>query len=893
MRVVWGLLIRGLSVDGSANPTLFVDGDLDASTLPSPLSTSSQIKGWLVPDSFSGAKANLDLRNPLISATAPTIQLQDDATGTLAALLEGDPGYLNTSRWTLDSTVSLSASATSLVVTGHTTIAVGDELYLNGECVTVTNRALTHSGQVNVQTLTVTRGACGSDAKAHAVDPSTYPPGTDGSQACLTLYSRPQFENGLFEAQIFQFKMDDTNPASVSSILHGWFGFVEARPQPDGDFRWTVAVTHASKALAEFVVPGAKDLELSHCINVVATKEADLLGGMGGFTSFARLLPGVVKFNFTRAEFEALFNEPAHLSQSTQFDSSLITTLSSRLAPNGKVSREIVAKVGPFSYVWNLRSLTYVNADKVTGIGVLVDHDQLATITAEPASYPPIYLSAFPRADGYSQGFIKHNSTALATTLQYDRVRTEQGEAAPVVTGRWAIKTTFLEALLYVSTSGHGGTSNGAYDLLQGGWPCLDPDWLNTGSAPVSPLDVSEGTAAILELNALLSETYDYYFTPGDNLGEWLRNELLLHCCLLSFVPSTGKLAARLWSRKRSSPTALNPVVAPDGDVQREGELEEIRALYLERGFDPVTLAFKHKRAVATPDARARDFKDATVIRIWKRGATEFSDAELASGPLARLARALTTSHLGRPFLYAIPVAADAGHVFGDLLTWTDPAQSTATGRGVTALPLIALAVVPDPRGGRSVVYGLWDVLGAEVAAVASAGRIAPALKVLAVGANSSTEFVLVVTSTGADTGFRIDTSHGSIWTTLAGASGRVRIVTPTRHNPTGTAERTGLGEVSVTVNSVAYDSGSKRSTMVVTIGASWVRGGLVALDVIKPGARVLLQRYLPASVNPEATVVKGEAGQDYNSGSGRDFIKYSVPASRQPYDARRSLIGS
>jgi hypothetical protein len=231
--------------------------------------------------------------------------------------------------------------------------------------------------------------------------------------------------------------------------------------------------------------------------------------------------------------------------------------------------------------------------------------------------------------------------------------------------------------------------------------------------------------------------------------------------------------------------------------------------------------------------------------------------------------------------------------VFGDLLTWTDPAQSTATGRGVTALPLIALAVVPDPRGGRSVVYGLWDVLGAEVAAVASAGRIAPALKVLAVGANSSTEFVLVVTSTGADTGFRIDTSHGSIWTTLAGASGRVRIVTPTRHNPTGTAERTGLGEVSVTVNSVTYDSGSKRSTMVVTIGASWVRGGLVALDVIRPGARVLLQRYLPASVNPEAAVVKGEAGQDYNSGSGRDFIKYSVPASRQPYDARRSLIGS
>jgi hypothetical protein len=362
MRCVWGLLIRGLSVSGSAEPTLFVDGDLDASTLPSPLSTSSQIKGWLVPDSLSGARANLDLRNPLISATAPTIQLQDDATGTLAALLEGDPGYLNTSRWTLDSTVSLTAAATSLVVTGPTDIAVGDELYLNGEALTVTVRALTHSGQVKVQTLTVTRGACGSDAKAHAVDPSTYAPGTDGSQACLTLYSRPQFENGLFEAQIFQFQMSDTNPAAVSSILYAWFGTVEARPTPDADFRWTVAVTHASKALAEFVVPGAKDLELSHCIGVVATSGVSFTQGVLGMGGITRTLPSVVQFNFTRSEFEALFNEPAHLSQSVQFDSSLITTLSSRLTPNGKVKREIVGEVDGYRYVWNLRSLTYDGA---------------------------------------------------------------------------------------------------------------------------------------------------------------------------------------------------------------------------------------------------------------------------------------------------------------------------------------------------------------------------------------------------------------------------------------------------------------------------------------------------------------------------------------------------
>jgi hypothetical protein len=892
MRIVTALLIRGLSVGGSSNPTLFVDGDLDATTLPSPLSTSSQIKGWLVPDSLSVGRDLFDLRNPLIDGITRTVQLQDDADGTLAALFEGDPGHLNTNRWTIDNAVSLTAAATTVNVTGPAAIASGDELYLNGECLAVSATSTTVSGHVTIRQLTVTRGACGSDAKAHQISPADYPPGTDGSHVALTLYSRPQFENGQFEASIYQLKMDDLNPAAVSSVLWAWHGFVEGRPTPGAGFTWTVAVVHATKALADFTVPGGKDIELSHCVNVVTTRRAATeVGESGGYgAAFARTLPAVVKIPFSRQELEAVFGSVAHIAQSPQFDSSVVSTLSGRLSPNAKISREIVGEVGGHTYAWRIISLAYVNADRVEATGVLTDASFNADITDAPVGYPaPGFGLELPRSDGYNMGFIDHNPAIVAVSGG-DRVRTERGEVPPKVTARWAIRATFLEALLYVSTSGHGGSGNGSYDLLTGGWPQLDPDWLNSGSAPVSALSASEGTSEILKLNALLNEVYDYYFTPGDTLGEWLKNELLLHCCLLSFVPSTGKLAARLWSRKRSGATALNPVTWPDAEVQRDAELEEIKALHLWRGLDPITLEFEHKRAIATSDAKAKDFNGATVIKIWRKGATEFSDAELASGPLARLARALMVSHLGRPFLYAIPVAADAGHAAGDLVTWTDPSQSTATGRGVTDLPLIVLAVSPDPSNGRAILYGLWDVLGAEAAAAASTGKRAPALKVTARSLVSGNTYDLTVTAPG-DGSFNIETSYGAIFQTLATNGARVRILNPARHNPTAANELRGPLEASATVVSVNESAGT--NTIRVTVNASWVRGSYTVAQIVEVGAWVTLQRYLSPAVNPEGATVKGDANQDYDGGSGRLFAKLSLPSLKPTYDGRRLLIGA
>jgi hypothetical protein len=889
-RYVYGLLIRGLSVGGSSNPTLFTDGDLDPSTIPgalSPLGASTQIKGWLVPGSLSGARATVDLRDPLVSATGPSIRLQDDATGTLAALFEGDPGHLNTNRWTLDSTVSLTAAATSLVVTGPTTIAIGDELYLDGECVSVTARALSHSGQVNVQTLTVTRGACGSKAKAHALRPDDYPPGDNGSRETLTLLSRCPLDSGQIEASAYCFAMSDSDPSAVSSCVWAWHGFVRERPREDGDFTWTVSIDHASRALSEFIVPGALDLEISRCVTIVSALELSL--GVGSTALFSK--PNTVKFSLTTYEAERLFGEPLHIAQSPQASSALVSALSAKLTPNGKISHEIVGEVGGYKHVWKLESLTYQSADRIEALGTLIESELGASVRDKPVAYPGISfggnISLPIRSDGLNEGFVRPMGAGFLA-VNADRVRTELGEKSPKLTCRTKLTTTFPEALLYVATSGHGGSDNGSYDLLFGGWPQLDAAWINSGSAPGSPLSVSEGTSALLELNALLGETYDYFFTPQQSIGDWLRNELLIHCCLLSFVPSTGKLAARIWARKRSSVTALNPVVHPDGDVARDDRLPEIRALFLERGFDRVSLAFRHKKPLMLPEGRAKDFKSALVLRLWKAGGGQFEDQELGTGPLARLIRALFVSHLGRPHLYPIPVAMDAGLQFGDHVTWTDPAQPTATGRGVTSLPLIVLAVSPDPKGGRMIAHCLWDVLGAEAAASASTGKRAPALKVTARSSLGGNQYELTVTAPG-DPSFNIETSYGAIFQTLATNGARVRILNPARHNPVAADEVSGPLEASAEVDSVDETAGVNKIT--VTVQADWVRGGFTVANIVEVGSWVTLQRYLPASVNPEGVVVKGDPEQD--SGSGLSYARYTVPSPKPPYDGRRLLIGS
>jgi hypothetical protein len=885
MTHVHAALIRGLSYSGSTEATLFVDGPLDASTIPAgltPLSSSTQIVGRLLPAGLEGFNINSNIRSPLPSAVTAYAQLQDDAEGALAQLFAPDPGRLNTSTWIIQSTTTLAIESTStFTVAGASAPSVGAVLYLDSEAMEVT--AVT-SVTTNLWEIDVDRGACGSHIKAHQVRPSSYPAGDDGTYAALTLHSRQPFETGRVEASLYSFLMDPANPGAVSACEWCWHGMIEKRPTQNRDFVVTVPVRHVTAHLAEHAPRFGKEIPLSRCVTVVQEMGTSVDG---------QSLPRVVRIPLNRYEAERLFDTALHAAPGQgKLSSSKVSSLSSKLsfssASDGRlIETWILLEAGGYKYTFRANGFTYVNEQRayVTATLVLNGWEDGASVRDKPLLYPP--ENGFTRL-GFNQGFVSQG----AAGANADRVRTEFGEEAPKVSLRQRVGGKFVTTLLHLALSGQGGGANDAtWDKLFGNWPQIDPSWMNTGSAPADPLAVDEGTTTLLELNALIGQSYGYHFETGTTLGEWLRNELVLHCCLFSFEPSTGKLAARFWSRKRpASPTALNPIIYPDGEVETAETLEPMRALILQRGLNLITLKPKHEVPIQILETQEADFKNALTVRIWGEQSPEFAASELATGPLARMAHALFNVAAGEPHLWRIPLSVSSGVKFGDLVTWTDPSIPTAAGRGVTALPLIVLGLDRNPKDGRLTALCLWDVLGQQRATSASAGKRAPALKITAASNVSTRRYELTVSAPG-DSGFNITSSYGGIFQTIATAGGRVRLINPTRHNPTAANETPGPLEGSATVNGISHVAGVNKID--VTIPAAWERSSITAANLVELGGWVCLQNYKTADSNPEGSPIQGHASQGYNGGSGRDFATLGSISTRPRFDGRKSLIGA
>jgi hypothetical protein len=899
-RYVAGLLIRGLSYAGSEQPTLFVDGDLDASTLPSPLSTSTQIVGRLSP--IGSIALSSSIREPVGAGGEIRAELQDDATGTLAAYFAGDPAFTATSLWTLSASPTLSNSATGLTLTGSTAPTTGQIVLLDQEAIKIG----TVSTSGNVHTITgCTRARCGSLARTHALDPASYA-GDNGKHQALVASSRMLFDDVQYEAQIFHFRMKEEDPSAVAALEFAWFGHITSRPTFDpATLRWSIPVAHVSQRIRDWRLPGARDVEAARCMVLTGSLSAGnggdlappgVTGGSAGSDAGGALLTGNNKafIRLTAYEFERLFGVVVHNPGSTAPVESLINAANTKLTTNAKVSYQLDTEIGGYRWIWRVTAILPRQANvggsaaptHVFVYGSLESAEKGASASDQPVQFPHAGGSGgASRQDGLNAGFCK--------SVLNDLVRTRQGETPPKLTVRVRLRMTFVEALLMLCLSGWGGGADDAtYDTILGGRGLhLDPAWVNTGSAPVSPLSVSEGTTALLELKALLGEVYDYTLQAGDSLADFLNNELRLHCLLLSFVPTTGKLAARLWARKRpASPTALNPVVWPDGEVTDLREnLQPIRALLLARGIHPVTLEPRFLKPVQMPEAKARDVAEAITIRVWKEGGA-ILDQELETGALARLERAFFGVTRGRPSVWRVPLEISAGLVFGDLVTLTEPSIPTASGMGVTALPVIVVGLDRDMESGRLIAHVMQDVVNQAAEASASTGKRAPALKITASVNTSGATYELTVTAPG-DGSFNITTSYGGIFQDLADDGGRVRIVNPARHNPTAENEIPGPLECSAEVDSVSHVAGVNKIT--VTIPVAWTRGGFTTGNLVEVGGFVCLQNLRPAATNPEGATIQGHASQGYDSGSGRDFAVFS-PVSRKPrFDSRRSLIGA
>jgi hypothetical protein len=243
----------------------------------------------------------------------------------------------------------------------------------------------------------------------------------------------------------------------------------------------------------------------------------------------------------------------------------------------------------------------------------------------------------------------------------------------------------------------------------------------------------------------------------------------------------------------------------------------------------------------------------------------------------------------GQPIAYTIQTfIGDYAHEVGDIVLWTEPsiAVPTPTGHGVTNLQMLVFSTELDFATGRQTIKALPDSTNLVSA---SAGQIAPSLRVASIVSSGANFLELEVTSVGESTPFDITTAHANIWGDLAAVQGRVRLVSYGFHNPVGAQERTpGWAEASATVGSIAFTAGV--STIILNIDSSWIRGGLTINDLGSFAFVCLTDRRLQDS-NVEGVIIEPIGEQLFDGGAGDDFLKFA-PSTGLPFDQHYSTIG-
>lgn len=907
-RIVHGLFIAGLSHDGAdTDPVLFTDGPLNASSISglSPLGSSTNVVQHLVTASISGAAARIsDLRDPLIAASAPSVQIADDRIGTYSRYFAPDPGWANTTRWILVNATTLPASTTSMVLSGDTAPTVNQLVYLGNETIRIDS--VSQLSFRHIYTCGVTRGVCGSRAVTHSLDPSTYPPGDDGSRESLVVYSRRVYDgNRKIEAALYMFSMSETNPENIESAFWVWYGYLSDVPKQNADFQWTINVKHFTQALTEFQMRGGEPLDLARCVQSTQLSTG-YYGGTGSVGGVATIpgtgtfggLPQQVIFHLTVYEFERLFNVVARAHHASNFTgASALGVIEGLLTPDGRVFFELTGEVGGHSWVWRVTGIDAANGannDVISVYGTLTGFSPKASATDDPVTFEPDEDFTYNRDEGLNAGFTYSNNE------NETRVRLAQGETAPKISCRLRLSPcTFVDAALMILLSGYGsGVNDATYDLIPGGRGMqFNPSWLNTGSAPADPLAVSKGTQLWLEHLAIDDEVYEYAFTHETKIGDWFRNELLLRNMILAFVPTTGKIGPRIWVRNDSY-TALRPVIFPETDIDSTENLPEQRAVFLERGIDSVTLEAKFRKPLQDLDARSSDLSKAPTVRIWKQGGS-FSDEELQAGNLSLFLRAVFGVGVGTPRVFPIPLSVDDTVSFGDLVTWTDPFVATASGRGFTTRKLICLGIDPVAKEAIKYAYCVEDLVNLDTSEDATT-KLGTALRIDGIVDLNTTARTATLLVSAFDIGqvFRIDTGDSSLWSNIVTGTGVVSIRTEALHNPRQTAgERLGYQEMYVTITAVTYDAKAKKSYISVSwssaMGGTFNSRGVTAENVIAIGSIVQLPDYRAQSAAPTGTAINPVLHQGYNAGAGSNRTHISALSRRPRFDGRRSLLGS
>ena len=871
MEHVFAVVIHGLrhpTDTTSTNAVVLSTGLLpDLGTHVAALS-SATVMPILRPEDVSGYNWSSDPRRVIGSGGQCIVKISDLAGEWGSQLIKTRAS----TTWSIEEG-SFSDVATSITVKGKTGAPPVDSTiyWIEGEAVEVEQSGTTASGaSLNI----LTRGACGSRAVKHRLDPHKYKDG-NGKDERLLLDSRPDFAAHTFTAQLYLFRLDQFGAVTADYVSR--YCYVDGSPSPQRGRAWEIRLRDIGD-LTEKHSLGSKQytVSLSHRIDVTG------LASEAPADDVALGIPNSIQIFMTRLEAELLTRECMHHPGIGSIDETLTGGLSTSLASttDDVIWYLEVEASGKWLYQvigWGYEEVTpygqlYANGVPVFGFarlrGTLVDREPQKGILLEGAAISGTTNDSF--RDGWS--------TEKASILR-------PGEQAAKITLRPVLQMTPVNAFLSLMCS-DGDLGTDTYDVMLGRVGLgLPSSWFNLGTTAGTIATIDPGTTDLLKRNQLLTTEgfYALQLSKPRKLSDYLAGDLCLpHALMLGPVATSGKLTLRPWAR----PQEASPVTLPtqsDIEIEPGSRLPRMSGIRLSSGFDQLKLEPTDQRLVLASDSRAGD--EVQDVRIWQAG-NQLGLQAITTGSLSLLVAGFLDLYGGSPVVYEVPTSIkwllDNDIEFLDFVTWSNDDVLSEDGTGVAGVFMI-LGFTIEWRTGRVMVRIIKDTYEESevtIPPIATAPSYKPPVmrvtgSPVVTTANTYQVPVQVVGAPASDIGTLVQGVHG-----ILTDAGIIRIIRPAQVTSSSlTGEREGFLEAYGVVTAVTYDPGLKVNYITFTVDNAWNRGvtNYVAQEVLVSSETYLLfTDERAAASNLEGVNIEPNIDQLYSDGNGSNFIKTS-----------------
>ncbi len=804
---------------------------------------------------ISGEAYQADLREPTRPGGGWSVTL-DDPGGRLGAIFLADP----TARRYFLETSSVNASATSWILSGDEAPVVGDVLWLDAEAVTVD--AVTPILDL-LWTVTVTRGACGSTATAHALVPSRDWGGSDGREARLVVSTQPDLTASRWLATLTLLR---EVPGGTPALARRHYGHLSAPPRPLHPRRWQVDVSPVLSLLdGHAPYAAAREVTLSRAVEAVRVVTVAVSGGASRrvATEAALWLSGV----------EASLLLDAHLTGlgSTVADSDAVDLYAARVAGAGGVAPHLLLRAGGDA-LYRVDSISLASPGlpgstdwegglPLVRLGLTLAEDAGQDLARDGATVSTL-ANGLGTITRYPSGWIEDYGGAPLYVTQ-DR---------PAATLRALWTVTPPDALALALT---GATLDGTAALWGAQSLDLPASLLAVGTPAGDPGTVTKASRVLSEL-AQVMPAVPLPFTAETQPADVLADLLRLYCAAL--IPLTdGTLTIGIWGRPSAASVALT--LRADVPVEVSATLTPVTAWEVEYGRAPVTWEPSGTPRTVTVRGVRRGSGETQRIRVYD--ADGAGDLALRDGLLGEALRLFDLLFGGPRMVLRARVASDAEHVPTDQILLTAPEVPHYSGEGVSSRVYLVLGADLDWATGEQELLLLED--GPNNEDLASAGVLAPALRVRSVALTDPADPLVAtvyVTSEGETARVDLRTAHGGIWRAIADVGGLVRVASFPQHAPalSATKDRPGVREAYATLAGLGPD------WVRITLTADYLRGDLTLLDYLPEGESWVLlpDRRTDSPAGPIAPI----PSQGYDAGAGVDFATVAGPRAR-----RHSLI--